>query len=500
MRKIKRLLFASTLMVLLLCFIKSGNSIEAKAEGVLTGSTTSINYEEEELMVNYEGQVYYTIIKKEDVTSVKANTLIEAARVGETNSYVIDISTVPVNKVSYIGLAATAVGGNDGMVQIDKVKIAAAPKKVAVKFNWAKEGAEAQGYGLLSSVDVTDTAGKTIVYKKGATVSATEKELNSENIGLQWRKGQYGNWADLSTLTNVKWKSMCASGATLYIRVKPSNTQGMRASKEIKMKISTPKAPSLKLDVSKLSLAIKNGMEYRKAGQSEWTTVLPFSAKSNTLTPTVKGVNVFDPNTMNTKLKISELTIAEIAAGSNLVAATEADITATALTLEFRMAASAKKPASIKGIIAIPYQMPAPTCVLSATAGPAVTYSVTTLSVNALDKTEKPGFEYLLIAEADIPKLDMAKAKWAALKGGVKLTDKAITKLTLNDDSKKEYKIGAEGVVMLVRRKGVAGSAKKAAVLASDYAKVVIPVAATPTPTVTPEPTATPTSTPTPTP
>ncbi len=94
----------------------------------------------------------------------------------------------------------------------------------------------------------------------------------SELADVEWRAGAAMNYKELSGL-NLKIYQ--ASGASLYFRI---NSGEEPISKEAKLKISKPaKAPSVKVDGSKLTIAIKDTQEYRleysDGSVTEWTSV-----------------------------------------------------------------------------------------------------------------------------------------------------------------------------------------------------------------------------------
>jgi len=89
---------------------------------------------------------------------------------------------------------------------------------------------------------------------------------------VEWRAGAATNYKELSTL-NLKIYQ--PNGSSLYFRV---NNGEEPISKEAKLKISKPaKAPAVKIDGSKLTIAIKDTQEYRleyaDGSVTEWTAV-----------------------------------------------------------------------------------------------------------------------------------------------------------------------------------------------------------------------------------
>ena len=89
---------------------------------------------------------------------------------------------------------------------------------------------------------------------------------------IEWRAGTVTNYKKLSTL-NLKMYQ--ANGSNLYFRI---NSGDAPISKEAKLKIcKSAKAPTVKVDGSKLTIAVKDTQEYRlvyKDGSAtEWTSV-----------------------------------------------------------------------------------------------------------------------------------------------------------------------------------------------------------------------------------
>lgn len=94
----------------------------------------------------------------------------------------------------------------------------------------------------------------------------------TELADVEWRAGTATNYKELSEL-NLKIYQ--PNGSSLYFRV---NNGEEPISKEAKLKISKPaKAPTVKIDGSKLTIAIKDTQEYRveyaDGSMTEWTPV-----------------------------------------------------------------------------------------------------------------------------------------------------------------------------------------------------------------------------------
>ena len=448
-----------------------------------------VQYEAEEIEINATKQVYYCILKKGDITSVKPAELIPAVKNGTFERYYIDISTIGSAKDAYIGLATTLTPGTDGLVPVMTLKIKGTQKKVEINLNWGAEGDEAEGYGLISSIIVTNADNSVETYDNSGENSDKVKKLTG--LAVQWRKGTNGDWKDISELSNVKWEIMKNSGATVFFRLKAINQtaqkEGQRYSKEVKLKLNATKAPNVKLDAAKLTLSLKNGMQFRIAGgkSDTWKTVLPVTAdgKSETALRDTAKKQTFDPYTEGTKQKIAYMLL------DSVLKAVGADAPEGAGTvdIEFRIAATTKKPASRSAIVSIPSQAAGPA--VKITAGEKG-YTVDSITKAAEDLTENASFEYSLAIKEDVSggKLDPAAIKWTALKTGTLLKDATKVSYTLSDGTKRTIGITEKNVVILVRRKGINGSGKKPTILASRYTSTDIPEKAAPATTPAPVP------------
>lgn len=465
-------------------------------EGV---STAYVMYSTEEIEIAATKPVYYAILKKDTDKGVKASELIPAAANDYGGYYYVDISTVSASKEAYIGITTTLTPGSDGLVPVLNIPVHANDKKIVFNVNWAAEGIDANGYGILQSVVITNNSSQTISYEHTTTVTTTVKNIKS--LDIQWRKGANGDWHDISQLTRVRWESMKNSGAVVYFRLDAKDqgkeVEGRRFSKENKIKCNITKATSVKLDVSKLTITLKNGMQFRPTGTNNWYTLLPYSSasKTETLIRTVKGT-AFDPFTENTLVKASFIPIDDL----YTTLAVSGPSVGSSMVFDVRIAATAKKSASRISTVSIPGQADAPEAsVWNGTDG----CKISGLKPNAADKlVESPAFEYFIAKRADAQGnfIDMTTVKWATVKEGTLLKSNCKGVYTSTKNGRVEAKITDSDAVILIRRRGVAASSKNEAVLASKYLILTIPPVAsgTPSPTPSPVPTEEPTTTPTP--
>ncbi|MCR5330763.1 MAG: hypothetical protein K6E62_06205 [Lachnospiraceae bacterium] len=464
------------------------------ADGIIG---VQIKYTNEELAVTSSKKLYYAILKKDSDKGVKQAELIPAANGGSGDSYLIDFSTMSSSKECYIGLATTLTAGADGLVPVTNVAIAPSQRKIVFNVDWSVEGDDAKFSRVLSSVVVTNSDATVVKYVQGTPTQQGDKGIAELNI--QYRKGNNTAWQSTSTLTNVKWESMKTGGAVIYFRLDakdsglatPTTTSekiepGYRYGKENKIKMAVTRASAVKLDVSKLTLSLKNGTQFRVSGAKDWITVLPFnnsSTKTDTAIRATSDKSTFDPNKESTQVKKAYLRLDEVktALGSTLPAADQPII------LETRIAATSKKSASRTATVTIPVQSEAPKAEI------AFSEKQWTISgMTAPDTLAPANFEFALVKKSDVTenKLDLSLLKWSSIKNGSGIKNTAKSTYTTLGGERRSINITDADTAILIRRRGVAPSSKASAVLASKYVVLDIPRAAA-TGTPTPEPTGT---------
>ena len=443
---------------------------------------TLVLYESEQISVRVKGaesKVYYAVLKNDSTKGVKLAELLPAAENTNGMIYYIDISTLSASKVNYIGITTLSTPGSDGLVPVDTVKVLPNQKKIVFNVNWAYEGTprEFTAINVLESVVISNNDSTTTEYKHFTSAETqTLKKIGGLSSVLQWRKGANGDWKAIDEMQYTDWTAMRSSGAILYFRLKAKNqdskNEGNRFSKENKVKIAVSKAPSVKIDVSKLCVPIKNGMQFRQSGKTDWCTVLPFSAKSTN--NTAMSTTAFDPFTQSTSVKVAATSISDIKKAISYVA--PANTSGAAITIDVRTGATTKKPASRVGMLSIPVQGPAP-----AVAGLTKTGENYTIgNITPRDTlVASPAYEMCVVMKTDIDNglVDFTSLSWSTVKAGTVLKSNIKTTYLRLDAAKTRItsKITDSTAVILIRRRGVAGSAKADPVLASEPAIVTIP-------------------------
>ena len=527
--KLKHILTAlfSTLCLAFICILlMGGTGAHAAASGgaiswnnAVTGiNNIQVEYVTEDVVVESASRIYYAVMKKNTATGVKPAELIPATNGGSGNSYLIDISTISASKEAYVGVTTATAAGSDGLVPVTTITLAPTVRKINFNLNWGVEGAAAHDYGIFQNVDVTGADAVQVSYV--STVSQSGQRPITD-LDIQWRKGSNAPWRNITELTTMQWESMKNAGSVIYLRTGATNgavvaagtndgyETGHRYSKEIKVKMNVTKATKVKLDVSKLTLSIKNGIQFRPTVSGAavsvsggaisgdyWFTVLPYNAsstKNDSALRSMSNTTLFNPFTENTQVKLTYMSIDDIRQLSGLP-------DSQSIVLEVRLAATTKKAASRVSIVDIPVQGGAPTATVAATDKGWTVSSITA----ATDITAPANFEFTLVKKEDVSpvnKLDPAQMKWSSIKSGTVLKNTLKGTYTNAEKARRTVLITDADSVLLIRRKGVAPSSKAAAVLASRFIAIEIPhPAVTPTPTPTPTATPAPTSTPSPVP
>lgn len=202
-------------------------------------------------------------IAKEDKANGKGSVKIGTKnyKISNIQEYAdgVDAYAALKGKAGVIAAGKTAVpDGEWGVVELPAAestfKVYVAASTAAVKgFTPAKHKGGDYGYLFATigkqpkEVDLT-----------GASGEAIEVKLNEG----KWQKvKEFFTTVDDTNVTK-KLKMLSQNGSTLTFRVMGTTTAW--ASKEVKVKVATqPKAPNIKVDITKETTSIKNGMEYK---------------------------------------------------------------------------------------------------------------------------------------------------------------------------------------------------------------------------------------------
>lgn len=468
MKKFKNLML---MLALALFFVGAMGVTKASAE-----EATSIKYDLEYITITgVDGDVYYQVVKSaENTTGLKTANWVPAAE--KDGTYYIDFSATANTKDAYIAWTTDNTKDTGKVITID-AKI----KSLKVTLNYATEK-------IVNGLD--DIISKVVV--KGIETTDDNTDGVPAKYAFQWKRGANGTWANEGDFDQLEWDMVKASNATLYISASGNADENpaaytYRPSKEAKVKIpKAAKAPNVKIDFAKGTVALKNGMQVREVGKDAWTNVSPYSKTEE------KNTEIFSSDaTVATKTKVSNVLVGD------LVAALQTKVKdGEELALEVRTAATDKKFPSNIGTLK--FNTPATNTALSEDMEFTYTKADKTAKIAAeftinfqdflnagLGKTGYSAYEYILVkatdGKADEP--DFTKQKWT------KLPDDGILNLASKIDSNYKY-VKADGTTVTTTYKEVGAvyvrkaADKEKSLFPSKYSSVVFTVSEAKTYTV----------------
>lgn len=414
--KVRNILVLFALALVMVAFTKTNKAMAA--EGI-----AEVSYVEESVTIkavtdaSLVGKpVYFAVIKTVQDTTVKTANLELATMESDEKAYV-DFSSLASTKAVYIGYVIDP-DLTAATVTVYPVTVNPSFSKVKFTMDYSAENIDDGLVDVFSKIEITDSAKVLSTYTKDASGKFMKDTTEFDISSLEWKKGVNGAWTKADKLTSYVFESLKKSGATLYVRTKGDEVNDIRASKEVKIKISKQaKAPVTKVTTASGVVAVKNGMQISNDGKT-WIDIYAYN-KTATATDyigTVSGVT--------TKTKIAGLSIEEI--GEQL------DLTITAASKFYvRTAATTKKYASKTGTVTLK-AMPEMTVVSgSAASGSSITVeAVSGKAVFTFSTDLKKTYEYILVksADVDVPtdggvyvavsgcSVNIVKSKWIAAK------------------------------------------------------------------------------------
>ena len=387
------------------------------SSGEVTEGDFSVEYAKEQIEVNCMEQVYYQIVKTADQKNgLKNANWVKAAKQG--NKYCIDFSATSNGKDAYFALTTDNTKDTAAVV----VTVDAVVKSVKVGLNYKTEVISDKGLAdIIASLNV-----------KGVDKTDDKPKATAAEYQLKWKRGANGTWAEATDFEQIHWDMLKASNGTLYISIDGkagAETTEFRMSKEAKVKIpKSAKAPNVKVDFVKGTLALKNGMQVRVNDNTEWMDVIAYdkTAEDN-------GAFALASANLKTGKKVSNVAIADFVAAVkdanvlNMTSVKDGD----ALTVEVRTAATDKKFPSMTATMELVLPKAAP----AMAAGTTVTYTKADkendvdaefiidfklIQSAGITTEELSKYEYILADKAE-DKIDFAKQKWTKVPEGGKL-------------------------------------------------------------------------------
>lgn len=398
---------------------------------------------------------------------------------------------------------------------------AAAPTEdVVVKSNYDLSAQQAKKLTAVIDYTKADNTAATNVLSAVA-LDADKKPIESPVI--YWAEEEAGTYAAADTFTGAKLAGMLENGGTIYIKM--IGNGDYRTSKVYKVKIAKQaKAPSVKIDVKKNTIALKNGYDfvlaaktgenYALAENATWFTVLPYLKDSGNANAIASGYTPLDKKdaaaktsaTAYTKTKVKALSLLDFAKKLG-----KSDLKAD-FSFGVRKSATNKKPASAVSYYDLAGQKAAPSIYTEQNTssydiiaqGADVKFKALDIVNSTLPKTEgglawtgigaevKPAadavvdgttakYEMAVILKDDLANVDWSTVAWKAIKKGTSITEKTSTKYCLTGSTNKKQAVftktnaaTAKGstnakAVLLIRRAGVKGKTINDCVLASEY-------------------------------
>ena len=421
-----------------------------------------IGYADETVKVTCGMQVYYQVVKSETPGTLKPANWIQAAYDTENKVYCIDYSSVANGKDAYFALTTS----KEAVEATEVAVVDSIIKSVKVGLNYRAEEIENGLADVIASLNV-----------KGVDGSDDNADGTAAEYSLKWKRGANGKWAEADDFDQLQWDMLKASNGTLYIAIngmvkaaeegEEAEVTPFRLSKEAKVKIpKTAKAPTVKMDYGKGTIALKNGMQISIDGK-KWLTVSPYD--KNETTREQKFHN--DP-TVVTKVKISALTPQELVDavntnnldscqyGSNVdivlmvrTAATDKKFPSASATITFKTPAARPEytTAAANG------QYPFSYTVADKTAGIAAEMTMDVSKLIDKGKEDFSKFEYILLDNAvGATEVDLLKVKWSPVPadGKVDLSGKIgkTYKYTKTDNSSATVKYEASTFIVLRRK------------------------------------------------
>lgn len=369
------------------------------------------DYASEIIKVTCAKQVYYQVVKSAEPGKLKPANWIKAAYDKTEEVYCIDFSSVANGKDAFFAL--TTNNAAEGATKVSTVDAVVKSVKVGLNYKTEVIDAETGLADVIASLNV-----------KGVDKADDKPDGTPADYSLLWKRGANGTWNDAADFEQLDWDMLKASNGTLYVAINGKkaneNTTLFRMSKEAKVKIpKSAKAPTVKVDFVKGTLALKNGMQIRVNEDTKWMDVIAYEKNAAD-----NGAFALATNNLKTSKKVSSVLVDDFVAAVknpqilNMTTIKDGD----ALTLEVRTAATDKKFPSMSGYLT--FKTPAQE--KSAVVGAKFTYTkadekndvkaefiinFASIQSGGIEAGKFDAYEYILADKAD-DKVDFAKQKW----------------------------------------------------------------------------------------
>ena len=314
-------------------------------------------------------------------------------------------------------------------------------------------------YNLVSGAEVKLKSGENIT--AAGTITLTEVKDNGKLTGEKL----YG-WTLEKKAPKIQFRLTGASATDTEVAYR--NTKAAKASVK-----KAAKAPKVKVDGVKGTIAIKNGYDYAVLTEegatpepSDWITILPFNKESKNETYTI-ATSDFVPTkkfaetsaAYFTSKKIKSISIADLFTAAK---GTSENVPNSIYVFVRKSAADGKPASAASTAVKIDKATAAPALkslkdaegkyAEAVKSDKGTAFTIPTISNDATDKNTA-SYEYLIIKAEDLGKVDYAASKWGKLVAGKTLTvDKTKSKYVVGTESK-DATLGTDCLI-LIRRAG----------------------------------------------
>ncbi len=399
------------------------------------------------------------LLKKDEAVKVSTRTapveitkgtplnIIETFKIKPDKDLLIYCSTAPIEAGKSTGKANFKIGATP----YSKLTIAADYT--------ALDTADGCGIATIVATKKADKKNLVIFNKYAEGVDAAKRAAKAAEDAV-WE------WSEDGTTWQAAKTCKLTLNTTAYIRVKGDATANIRCSKVYKIKFAKEqKAKTVKVDVKKMTIALKNGYEYAVKPESEetalsWTVILPYNKNSKNAESELAGANYIPVDkkdeayntTYSTKTKVSSISII--------------DIENYQRGIYVRSSATLKKPATPESLVEIPEMTTAPVVKIEGqeaaaakgdviVKGTAIEFDMPAVE-NGTGDENAAVYELAVIKKANFTDVNWATVSWKKVKPNAKKAVKATLKTKYTAGTTKvEAKVSDSGTMIVVRRAGV---------------------------------------------
>lgn len=294
----RKLILTKTQIIVGMCLLFVGifflQKSEAYASSLADVSIKEVNFEDEEIIVNNNGntKIYFAT----DTDAAKENWDVMNIDNVNTDTTSIDFSWLSPTVNGVIMIKGDLKEGKSRVVIPERTR------KLEISINYTNMGSitdKTQPIDTLMNIMSTAGNGKEPI----------------KFSDLEWKKGAGGKWKLIEDLTVAQLEKFQIKGTDIYFRIKAVNhvdgSKGRRASNEVKVKIAKKtNSAVVGIDGSKFTTDIKYSREYRVKIEngvfSNWIKVTDKGIKNLKLSEIAKG---YDGLTLSTAFPAMDLEI-----------------------------------------------------------------------------------------------------------------------------------------------------------------------------------------------